>query len=110
MTTAALGGQIEVPTLDGGKARVTIPGGSQTGKQFRLRGKGMPSLQQSGFGSGHGALYIQVMVETPVKLNKRQRELLEEFATLEEDRKSTRLNSQSLMRISYADFCLTKKK
>jgi molecular chaperone DnaJ len=88
MTTAALGGQIEVPTLDGGKARVTIPAGSQTGKQFRLRGKGMPSLQQSGFGSGHGDLYIQVMVETPVKLNKRQRELLEEFASLEDEESS----------------------
>src|SRR3546814_3729547 len=88
MTTAALGGQIEVPTLDGGKARVTIPGGSQTGKQFRLRGKGMPSLQQSGFGSGHGDLYIQVMLETPVKLNKRQRELLEDFATLEDEESS----------------------
>src|SRR3546814_8969467 len=72
MTTAALGGQIEVPTLDGGKARVTIPGGSQTGKQFRLRGKGMPSLQQSGFG--------------------RSEEHTSEL--------------QSLMRISYAVFCL----
>ncbi|WP_298723565.1 molecular chaperone DnaJ [uncultured Ferrovibrio sp.] len=85
MTTAALGGHVDVPTLDGSHARVTIPEGTQTGKQFRLRGKGMPSLQQSGFGAGFGDLYIQVMVETPVKLNKRQRELLEEFAQLEND-------------------------
>lgn len=88
MTTAALGGSVEVPTLDGGKARITIPEGSQTGKQFRLRGKGMPSLQQSGFGAGHGDLYIQVMVETPVKLSKRQRELLEEFAKLDGEESS----------------------
>jgi molecular chaperone DnaJ len=88
MTTAALGGSVEVPTLDGGKARITIPEGSQTGKQFRLRGKGMPSLQQSGFGAGHGDLYIQVMVETPVKLSKKQRELLEEFAKLDGEESS----------------------
>jgi len=88
MTTAALGGSVEVPTLDGGKARITIPEGSQTGKQFRLRGKGMPSLQQSGFGAGNGDLYIQVMVETPVKLSKKQRELLEEFAKLDGEESS----------------------
>ncbi|HLT76646.1 MAG TPA: molecular chaperone DnaJ [Ferrovibrio sp.] len=88
MITATLGGVIEVPTLDGGKARVTIPEGTQTGKQFRLRGKGMPSLQQSGFGAGYGDLYIQVMVETPVRLNKRQRELLEEFAQIENEESS----------------------
>src|SRR3546814_2732753 len=88
MITATLGGAIEVPTLDGSHARVTIPEGTQTGKQFRLRGKGMPSLQQSGFGAGYGDLYIQVMVETPVQLNKRQRELLEEFAQVENENSS----------------------
>lgn len=88
MTKAALGGTAEVPTLDGGQARITIPEGTQTGKQFRLRGKGMPSLQQSGFGAGNGDLYIQVMVETPVKLSKRQRELLEEFAQLDGEESS----------------------
>ena len=88
MTKAALGGAVEVPTLDGGQARITIPEGTQTGKQFRLRGKGMPSLQQSGFGAGHGDLYIQVMVETPVKLSKKQRELLEEFAKLDTEESS----------------------
>lgn len=88
MTTAALGGAVEVPTLDGGQARITLPEGTQTGKQFRLRGKGMPSLQQSGFGAGNGDLYIQVMVETPVKLSKKQRELLEEFAKLDSEESS----------------------
>ncbi len=85
MTTAALGGIVEVPTLDGGKARITIPEGTQSGKQFRLRGKGMPGLAQQGRGSGFGDLYIQVNVETPVKLSKRQRELLEEFAEIDAD-------------------------
>jgi molecular chaperone DnaJ len=75
MTTAALGGVIEVPTLDGARARVTIPTGTQTGKQFRLKGKGMPAMR----GSGHGDMFVQAMVETPVSLTKRQKELLKEF-------------------------------
>jgi molecular chaperone DnaJ len=75
MTTAALGGEIEVPTIDGKKARVTVPEGTQTGKQFRLRGKGMPVLRSS----QSGDMYIQVAVETPVNLTRRQRELLKEF-------------------------------
>jgi len=75
MTTASLGGSIEVPTIDGGRAKVTIPPGTQTGKQFRLKGKGMPALQ----GAGTGDLYVLANVETPVNLTKRQRELLEEF-------------------------------
>lgn len=75
MTTAALGGVVEVPTIDGGRAKVTIPPGTQTGKQFRLKGKGMPALQ----GAGTGDLYVLANVETPVNLTKRQRELLEEF-------------------------------
>jgi molecular chaperone DnaJ len=75
MTAAAIGGEIEVPTIDGKKARVTIPEGAQTGKQFRLKGKGMPVLRSS----QHGDMYIQVTVETPVNLTRRQRELLREF-------------------------------
>lgn len=75
LTTAALGGEIEVPTLDGKKARLRIPEGTQAGKQFRLKGKGMPVLRSH----QHGDLYIQVAVETPVNLSRRQRELLEEF-------------------------------
>ena len=75
MTKAALGGTIEVPTVDGGRTRVKIPEGTETGKQFRLRGKGMPVLRSKATGD----MYIQVEVETPKKLSKRQRELLEEF-------------------------------
>ncbi len=75
MTKAALGGEIEVPTLDDGKTRVKVPEGTQTGKQFRLRGKGMPILRTHQYGD----MYIQVVVETPRSLSRRQRELLEEF-------------------------------
>jgi molecular chaperone DnaJ len=75
MPTAALGGQIEVPTIDGSRSHVTVPAGTQTGQQFRLRGKGMTILQSP----GRGDLYIEVNVETPVKLTKRQKELLQEF-------------------------------
>lgn len=76
MTDAALGGNIEIPSLDGGRTRVTIPAGTQTGRQFRLRGKGMPAMR----GQGHGDIFIQALVETPVNLNKRQKELLAAFA------------------------------
>jgi molecular chaperone DnaJ len=75
MTTAALGGSIEVPGLDGKRTKVTIPAGTQTGRQFRLRGKGMPVLRSDQFGE----LYIQTFVETPMNLNARQKELLAEF-------------------------------
>ena len=75
MTTAALGGEIDAPTLDGGKTRVKVPAGVQSGKQLRLRGKGMPALR----GPGAGDLYIELAVETPVNLTARQRDLLREF-------------------------------
>lgn len=75
VTTAALGGEFQVPTIDGGKTKVKVPDGTQTGTQFRLKGKGMPVLRTSRVGD----MYIQVAVETPRKLNRRQRELLEEF-------------------------------
>jgi molecular chaperone DnaJ len=75
LTSAALGGEIEVPTLNGDKARVKVPEGTQTGKQFRLKGKGMSVLRSRETGD----LYIQVLVETPQKLTPRQRELLMEF-------------------------------
>jgi molecular chaperone DnaJ len=74
--TAALGGAIEVPTLDGGRSKVSIPEGAQSGRQFRLKGKGMPVLRSA----QRGDLYIEVVVETPVKLSRRQKELLREFA------------------------------
>lgn len=75
MTTAALGGAFEVTTLDGTQSRVKVPEGTQNGKQFRLKSKGMPVLRQQATGD----LYIQVSIETPQNLTKRQRELLEEF-------------------------------
>ncbi len=75
MTTAALGGHIEVPTLEGAMTRVKVPEGSESGKQFRLKGKGMPVLRSSVTGD----MYIQVEVETPKNLTRKQRELLEEF-------------------------------
>jgi molecular chaperone DnaJ len=75
MVTAALGGDIAMPTLSGDEKVVSIPEGTQTGKQFRLRGKGMPVLRSRDFGD----LYVQVAVETPQKLTVRQRELLREF-------------------------------
>jgi len=75
LVTAALGGEFTVPSLDGADAKVKVPEGTQTGKQFRLRGKGMPVLRSRDVGD----LYIQVVVETPQALTKRQRELLLEF-------------------------------
>ena len=81
MTSAALGGDIEVPTIDGGRSRVKIPPGSQTGKQMRLRGKGMPALR----GGGAGDMFIELVVETPVNLTHRQKELLREFERLSEE-------------------------
>jgi len=75
MPTAALGGEIEVPSLKGARVKVKVPEGTQSGKQFRLKGKGMPVLRSS----QQGDLYIQVNVETPVSLTKKQKKLLEEF-------------------------------
>ncbi|MCF3594734.1 molecular chaperone DnaJ [Rhodobacteraceae bacterium LMO-12] len=81
MTAAALGGDIEVPTIDGGRSRVKIPGGSQSGRQMRLRSKGMPALR----GGPAGDMFIELAVETPVNLTSRQKELLKEFEDLSEE-------------------------
>lgn len=81
MSTAALGGEVEVPTIDGGRSMVKVPAGSQTGKQMRLRGKGMPALR----GGGTGDMVIEFAVETPINLSARQRELLREFESLGEN-------------------------
>jgi molecular chaperone DnaJ len=78
MARAALGGEVEVPTIDGGRSRVKVPVGSQSGRQMRLRGKGMPALR----GGGQGDMLIELAVETPVNLTTRQKELLEEFEKL----------------------------
>jgi len=81
ITTAALGGEVEVPTIDGGRSRVKVPAGAQTGKQMRLRSKGMPALR----GAGIGDMVLELAVETPVNLTGRQRELLMEFEKLSEE-------------------------
>ncbi len=78
VATAALGGDIEVPTIEGGRSRVKVPAGSQAGKQMRLRSKGMPMLR----GGAPGDMYIELAVETPVNLTARQKELLREFEEL----------------------------
>ena len=79
---AALGTTIEIPTIDGGKAKIKIPEGTQNGKQFRLRGKGMPYMR----GSGNGDLYVQINTEVPISLNKEQRDLLEKFREIENEK------------------------
>jgi len=79
---AALGTSIEIPTINGGKAKIKIPSGTQSGKQFRLKDKGMPYMR----GSGNGDLYVQVNTEVPVSLNKEQKELLEKFREIENEK------------------------
>jgi molecular chaperone DnaJ len=76
MTTAALGGQLEVPVIDGTKARVNIPEGTQNGQRFRLKGKGMSVLRRK----ERGDMFVEIEVEVPRNLTKRQKELLREFA------------------------------
>ncbi len=81
LTTAALGGQFEVPTLDGGRSRVKVPEGTQSGRQIHLKGKGMPVLRSRQVGD----MYVQIVVETPQNLSRRQRELLEEFERVSDE-------------------------
>src|SRR3989338_6671322 len=81
IATAALGGEVEGPTIDGGKSRVQVPAGSPPGKQMRLRAKGMPALR----GGGSGDMLIELAVETPVNLTARQKEILREFSDLSEE-------------------------
>ncbi len=86
ISTAALGGEIEVPTIDGGRSRVKVPAGTQSGKQLRLRGKGMPPLRHgAGMQGEHGDMLIELTVETPVNLTARQKELLREFDGIQAD-------------------------
>jgi|TARA_Y100000389_G_scaffold181710_1_gene197624 molecular chaperone DnaJ len=82
MADAALGTTIEIPTIDGGKAKIKIPDGTQNGKQFRLKGKGMPYMR----GSGDGDLYVQIITEVPISLNKEQKNLLEKFREIENEK------------------------
>ena len=86
MTTAALGGEVEVPTIDGGRSRVRIAPGSQTGQQMRLRGKGMPPLRHGpGMQGDFGDMLVELSVETPVNLTARQKEILREFEAIDAD-------------------------
>ena len=78
-TTAALGGCVEIPELDGSTNRLEIPVGIQSGKQLRIRGAGMPVLQ----GRGRGDMVVEIVVETPTRLSRRQKEILEEFKATE---------------------------
>ena len=82
LTDATLGTTVEVPTIDGGKAKVKIPAGTQNGKQFRLKGKGMPLMRNRGYGD----LYIRAITEVPVSLTKEQKNLLEQFKKLEDNK------------------------
>ena len=75
ITTAILGGEIEVPTIEGKKARLKIPAGTQSETQFRLQGKGMSILRQK----RRGDMYVEANVEIPVNLTKKQKEILKEF-------------------------------
>lgn len=89
ITRAALGGEIEVPTIEGTRAKVKIPAGTQTGQQFRLRGKGMSMIRSD----ARGDMYIEIFVETPVNLNKKQQELLRDLDSTMSDGKSANKNS-----------------
>ena len=82
ITDAALGTELKIPTIDGGKAKIKIPSGTQNGKQFRLKGKGMPVMR----GGDYGDLYVQINTEVPVNLNKEQKELLEKFKKIENEK------------------------
>jgi molecular chaperone DnaJ len=78
MVTAAMGGEFEVPTIDKTKTKVKVPSGTQSGRRFRVAGKGMPVLRSRQTGD----MYVQVVVETPQNLTKKQKELLAEFEKL----------------------------
>ncbi len=89
LADAALGATVEVPSIDGGKTKIKIPSGTQSGKQLRLRGKGMPVLKRNLFGD----LYIRVVTEVPTSLTKRQKELLSEFKDLEDNKSNPLIKS-----------------
>ena len=88
-TDAILGASIELPSIDGKKILLKIPAGTQHGKQFRIKGKGMPLIRKNIFGD----LYVRIITEVPVSLNKRQKEIMEEFRSLEKENASPLLSS-----------------
>ena len=89
MIDAALGTEIEVPTIDGGKSKVKIPAGTQSGKQFRLKSKGMPVIRSDEYGD----LYLETNVIIPESLSKEQKELLEKFKALEDSNNSSEIKN-----------------
>jgi|TARA_B100001540_G_scaffold160258_1_gene141864 molecular chaperone DnaJ len=89
ITDAALGTTVEVPSIDGGKTKIKIPSGTQSGKQLRLKGKGMPILRRN----LSGDLYIRIITEVPTYLTKRQKELLSEFKNLEDSKSNPLIKS-----------------
>ena len=89
MTDAALGAEIEVPTIDGGKSKVKIPEGTQSEKQFRLKEKGMPVIRENHFGD----LYLEINVIIPESLSKEQKELLEKFRSLESSNNNSEIKN-----------------
>jgi len=95
MTTAALGGTVEVPTISGGRAKIAVPAGTQTNQQFRLKGKGMPVLRSKAVGD----MYVEVSIETPVNLTKRQKDLLKEFEGAGEGRDTSPESSGFFARV-----------
>ncbi len=88
-STAALGGKVDIPTIDGVKARISIPEGTQTGNQFRIKGKGMSQMRSP---EKRGDMYAHAVIETPVKLSKKQKELLKEFESIAEEKSSPMAN------------------
>ncbi len=82
-TTAALGGSIEIPSIDGSKAKLQIPAGSQNQDQFRLKSKGMSVMNSGG---RRGDMYVKINIETPVKLSAQERELFEKLDKLLQDK------------------------
>ncbi len=95
MTTAALGGSVEVPTISGGRAKITVPAGTQSNQQFRLKAKGMPVLRSKAVGD----MYVEVSIETPVNLTKKQKELLREFEGAGEGRDTSPESSGFFTRV-----------
>ena len=89
MTDAALGAEIDVATIDGGKSKVKVPSGTQSGKQFRLKGKGMPIIRSDDYGD----LYLETNIIIPETLSKEQKDLLLKFKTLEDSNNNSEIKS-----------------
>jgi molecular chaperone DnaJ len=91
MTMAALGGSVQIPTIDGGseKETIRIPAGTQSGTEIKIKGRGMPVMR----GSARGDLFVTLNVETPMNLSKRQKELLEEFDALDGGKTTPKTNT-----------------